>query len=72
MLRAEAGVGGRDEVLHPQAVDPFAGELRFAEREPNGQKASEGGGARCFVSKLQDFFKSKYLMGFLKQQRGGK
>lgn len=34
MLGAEAGVGGWDEVFHPQTVHPFWGKLRLAEREP--------------------------------------
>lgn len=34
VLRAEAGVGGGDEVLHSQALHPLAWELGLAEREP--------------------------------------
>lgn len=41
MLRAEAGVGGRDEVFHPQAVHPFAGKLGLAEWEPDTQETEE-------------------------------
>lgn len=38
MLWAQAGVGSRDEVFHPQAVHPFAGKFRFTEREPDTQE----------------------------------
>lgn len=41
VLGAEAGVGGGDEILHPQAVHPLAGKLRFAEREPAGEQNKE-------------------------------
>jgi hypothetical protein len=34
VLRAEAGVGRGEEVLHPQAVHPLVGQLGFAEGEP--------------------------------------
>lgn len=44
VLGTEAGVGGRDEVFHPQALDPFGGKLGFAKRE------SERGGMTCFKS----------------------
>lgn len=38
MFRAEAGVGSWDEVFHPQALYPFARELRLAEWEPDTQE----------------------------------
>lgn len=41
MLRAEASVGGWDEVFHAQALHPFAGKLRLAERKPDTQKREE-------------------------------
>lgn len=41
MLRAEAGVGGWDEVFHSQAVHPFAGKLRLAEWESDTQESEE-------------------------------
>ena len=41
MLRAEAGVGSRDEVFHPKALNPFRCELRLAEREPDTWEKEE-------------------------------
>ena len=55
MLRAEAGVGGWDEVFHPQAVHPFAGKLRFTEWESDTQEREEmvsNQGAGCMTSTI--------------------
>lgn len=50
VLRTEASVGSWDEVFHPKACHPFAGELRLAQRKPDTQEREE-----IYLIQVQDF-----------------